>query len=92
MNFLKLQIHVCVLSVKCYSYFQTKPNKSTLLWIWRALKSAFSNTAIHICKIYQALMKDAVSILWLVPALNTFDVKLDYTETNAPQHTLLGDL
>jgi len=37
-------------------------------------------------------MKDAVSILWLVPALNTFDVKLDYTETNAPQHTLLGDL
>ena len=37
-------------------------------------------------------MKDAVSILSQQQALDTLDVKLDYTETNAPQHTLLGDL
>lgn len=26
------------------------------------------------------------------PVLNTLDVKLDYSETNASQHALLGDL
>lgn len=65
MNFLKLQVMFVFWVLKATLISKTKANKSTLLQTWRALNSAFSNTAIHICKIYQALMKDAASISWL---------------------------